>query len=139
MFWKTWSTSVNGAWPIHWVPSPPIWVRPSTWLSGRSDTVTIVWQPMPPPPSEPSGSTVERLCGQPEQKYGVRCGDGEREVRAGRRRPRRERDAVAEHAAERAVEAVGGHLAVGGDEQPAVAAALADDGRGARWRRRARP
>ena len=32
------------------------------------------WQPMPPPATEPSGTTVERLCGHPEQKYGVRAG-----------------------------------------------------------------
>ena len=28
---------------------------------------------MPPPDSEPSGTTVERLCGQPEQKYAWRA------------------------------------------------------------------
>ena len=28
------------------------------------------WQPMPPPATWPSSSTVERLCGQPEQKLG---------------------------------------------------------------------
>ena len=32
----------------------------------------MAWQPIPPPTSEPSGTAVERLCGQPEQKYGVR-------------------------------------------------------------------
>ena len=31
------------------------------------------WQPMPALAMEPSGSTVERLCGQPEQKYGWRA------------------------------------------------------------------
>ncbi len=74
-FWKVWGTSVNGAWPIHCAPSPPIWVRPVTALSVRPETVTSVWQPMPPPPIEPSGRAVERLCGQPLQKYGVRCAD----------------------------------------------------------------
>ena len=49
-------------------PSPPIWVSPVTALSARSEIVTMAWQPMPPPASEPSGTTVERLCGQPLQK-----------------------------------------------------------------------
>src|SRR2546426_59006 len=30
------------------------------------------WQPIPAAAIEPSGTTVERLCGQPEQKYGWR-------------------------------------------------------------------
>jgi hypothetical protein len=29
---------------------------------------TIVWQPMPPPTSAPSGARVEVLWGHPEQK-----------------------------------------------------------------------
>ncbi len=32
----------------------------------------MAWHPMPPPATAPSGTSVERLCGQPEQKYGVR-------------------------------------------------------------------
>ena len=32
-----------------------------------------VWQPMPASASEPSGTWVEVLCGQPEQKYGRRA------------------------------------------------------------------
>jgi hypothetical protein len=28
----------------------------------------IVWQPIPAPTSVPSGTFVEELCGQPEQK-----------------------------------------------------------------------
>jgi hypothetical protein len=32
----------------------------------------MTWQPMPPPPIDPSGIAVERLCGQPEQKYAAR-------------------------------------------------------------------
>jgi hypothetical protein len=88
-FWKTCPTSVNGAWPIHWLPSPPIWVRPRTCDSGRWDSVTRAWQPMPPPPIEPSGSTVDRLCGQPLQKYGVRAtGVSDSSVRAGAGRGR---------------------------------------------------
>ena len=33
------------------------------------------WQPMPPPATWPSSSSVERLCGQPEQKFGARLTD----------------------------------------------------------------
>eukprot|EP00581_Thalassiosira_minuscula_P035607 CAMPEP_0184473610 /NCGR_PEP_ID=MMETSP0740-20130409/125497_1 /TAXON_ID=385413 /ORGANISM="Thalassiosira miniscula, Strain CCMP1093" /LENGTH=41 /DNA_ID= /DNA_START= /DNA_END= /DNA_ORIENTATION= len=32
----------------------------------------MTWQPMPLMALDPSGSLVEVLCGQPEQKYGVR-------------------------------------------------------------------
>jgi hypothetical protein len=39
-----------------------------TSLSGRRTSATIAWQPIPPPATAPSGTTVERLCGQPEQK-----------------------------------------------------------------------
>ena len=39
---------------------------------------TSVWQPIPPPMSAPSGDSVEVLCGQPEQKYGVRAARGSR-------------------------------------------------------------
>ena len=35
----------------------------------------MVWQPMPPPATEPSGSFVEVLCGQPLQKCGPRAGE----------------------------------------------------------------
>ena len=38
----------------------------------RSSSSASVWQPMPPPASEPSGSCVERVCGQPLQKCGLR-------------------------------------------------------------------
>ena len=34
----------------------------------------MAWQPMPPPATWPSSSSVERLCGQPEQKVGKRAG-----------------------------------------------------------------
>ncbi len=71
MFWKTWSRSVNGAWPIQWPPSPPIWagaivLRPAIRLA-------IVWQPMPASAMLPSGRRVDRLCGQPAQKNSVRA------------------------------------------------------------------
>ena len=36
----------------------------------------MAWQPMPPPATDPSGTSVEVLCGQPEQKYGVRVAPG---------------------------------------------------------------
>src|ERR671916_12335 len=82
-FWTRCRSSVNGAWPIHWAPSPPICVRPviSPLPSGFSNT--IVWQPMPAPTSVPSGALIELLCGQPEQKNGDRCAIGSCSGRAG--------------------------------------------------------
>ena len=75
-FWTRWVSSVKGAMPIHCAPSPPICVMPviSPLPSGLSRT--IVWQPIPPPTSVPSGALIELLCGQPEQKNGVRCAIG---------------------------------------------------------------
>jgi zinc protease len=35
--------------------------------------VTMVWHPIPPAASDPSGTAVDRLCGQPLQKYAARC------------------------------------------------------------------
>ena len=67
----------NGAMPIHCAPSPPIWDSPMTaptCSSGMSRT--IAWQPIPPPTSVPGATLVEELCGQPEQKYGVRGASG---------------------------------------------------------------
>ena len=85
-FWTRWLSSVNGAMPIHCAPSPPICVMPviSPLPSGFSRT--IVWQPMPAPTSVPSGAFVELLCGQPEQKNGVRCAIGGRPAGRGSRR-----------------------------------------------------
>ena len=45
----------------------------------------MAWQPMPPPATAPSGTIVDRLCGQPEQKYGVRL-TGSSASRVGSRR-----------------------------------------------------
>ena len=39
----------------------------------RSIQIAITWQPMPAVARLPSGTTVDVLCGQPEQKYGMRC------------------------------------------------------------------
>ena len=36
----------------------------------------MMWQPMPSPTSWSSSARVEMLCGQPEQKNGVRAGSG---------------------------------------------------------------
>jgi len=49
--------------------SPPIWVNVSVLRSIHS---AMKWQPMPQRARLPSGTLVEVLCGQPEQKYGVR-------------------------------------------------------------------
>ena len=72
MFWNRCPPSCENDWPIHCAPSPPMCVRPVTTVSGRSIIPTSPWQPMPPPASESAGCTVDRLCGQPLQKYAVR-------------------------------------------------------------------
>ena len=60
---------MKGATPTHGTPSPPIWVKVSV---ERSIHSAMKWQPMPAKARLPSGTLVEVLCGQPEQKYGVR-------------------------------------------------------------------
>ena len=55
--------------PTHGTPSPPIWVKVSVLRFIHS---AMKWQPMPAMARLPSGTLVEVLCGQPEQKYGVR-------------------------------------------------------------------
>ena len=65
MFWKTCGVSTKGAAPTHCAPSPPMWVMPRV---PRFIPSTRPWQPIPPPARLPSGTTVDRLCGQPEQK-----------------------------------------------------------------------
>ena len=61
--------SVKAEAPIHAAPSPPMWLKV---LVLRSMLMASVWQPMPAIAIEPSGTLVEELCGQPEQKYGTR-------------------------------------------------------------------
>src|SRR3954462_5026692 len=61
---------VKGATPTHGTPSPPIWVKVSVL---RFIQIDMKWQPMPAKARLPSGTLVEVLCGQPEQKYGVRA------------------------------------------------------------------
>ncbi len=59
----------NGACPTHGTPSPPICVKPTV---ERSIHTAMKWQPMPAIASEPSGTRVLVLCGQPEQNHGCR-------------------------------------------------------------------
>ena len=68
-FWNRCCSDTNGAIPIQLAPSPPIWQSP-VMAPTRSAGIKAAsaWQPIPAPTSEPSGTTVERLCGQPEQK-----------------------------------------------------------------------
>src|ERR1700676_4950603 len=61
--------AVHGACPIHGTPSRPIWVKVDV---ERSIQIAITWQPMPAVERLPSGTLVDVLCGQPEQKYGMR-------------------------------------------------------------------
>jgi hypothetical protein len=49
--------------PTHGAPSPPMWVK----VLALHPTCAV-WQPMPAIAIEPSGTLVELLCGQPEQK-----------------------------------------------------------------------
>ena len=67
------SRSMKGDMPTQTAPSAPIEHTPLHWptLSG-SMSATIPWQPIPTPTSVSSGTRVLELCGQPEQKYGVR-------------------------------------------------------------------
>ena len=62
-------SSVNGAWPTHGTPSAPMCVKVEVL---RSIHTAMKWQPMPATARLPSGTRVEVLCGQPEQKYGCR-------------------------------------------------------------------
>ena len=56
---------VKGAWPIQGAPSPPMCVKVEVL---RSIHTAMKWQPMPAVARLPSGTRVEVLCGQPEQK-----------------------------------------------------------------------
>ncbi len=58
-------SSVNGACPIHGTPSAPMCVKVAVL---RSIHNAMKWQPMPAVARLPSGTRVEVLCGQPEQK-----------------------------------------------------------------------
>ena len=58
-------SSVNGAWPIQGTPSPPMCVNVDV---ERSIQIAMTWQPMPAVARLPSGTLVDVLCGQPEQK-----------------------------------------------------------------------
>ncbi len=64
-------SALNGAWPIQLTPSPPMWLMSDVRRSGIQ--IAMPWQPMPAIARLPSGTRVEVLCGQPEQKYGVRA------------------------------------------------------------------
>jgi hypothetical protein len=74
MFANTCFSVVNGCWPSHIAPSPPM-CETVVVLVG-STYIAIVWQPMPASARLPSGILVLRPCGQPEQKLGARTGDG---------------------------------------------------------------
>src|SRR3954471_21081278 len=66
---NTCSSLVNGATPTHGTPSPPMCVKVSVL---RFIQIDMKLQPMPANARLPSGTLVDVLCGQPEQKYGVR-------------------------------------------------------------------
>ena len=66
-----WLSELNGAWPTQPTPSPPMWLIIEVRRSGIQ--IAMPWQPMPAMARLPSGTRVEVLCGQPEQKNGVRA------------------------------------------------------------------
>jgi hypothetical protein len=68
-----WSISVKGEMPTQFAPSPPMWVKSTVLREGIQDDMP--WQPIPPPATLPSGTSVEVLCGQPEQKLGMRVSE----------------------------------------------------------------
>src|SRR6188474_1791841 len=70
MFAKMCFVFVNGDWPSQDAPSPPMWVKVDVL---RSIQIDMKWQPIPATARLPSGTFVDVLCGQPEQKYGVRA------------------------------------------------------------------
>ena len=98
-----------------------------------------MWQPMPNPTSWSSSARVEMLCGQPEQKYGVRgAGSGSSAEVDTDRGPRvapvycsaasRAGEVlVTPEAGQRPGHEVAGHRPVARDERSAVAVLLAED------------
>ena len=64
-FWKTWPRPVKREVAAQLTPSPPIWMSDEV---SRSIQLAMKWQPMPARAWLPSGTLVEVLCGQPEQK-----------------------------------------------------------------------
>ena len=57
---------MKGARPTQFTPSLPMAQMPAVLRSGIQ--VAMTWQPMPAKARLPSGTRVELLCGQPEQK-----------------------------------------------------------------------
>ena len=85
-----WLSEWNGAWPTQPTPSPPMWEISDVRRSGIQ--IAMPWQPMPAMARLPSGTLVEVLCGQPEQKNGVRAtlgGGADRSFSFASRRARR--------------------------------------------------
>jgi len=66
MFWKRCVAREKNDCATQSMPSLPI----GTWANElrRSIQPDMPWQPMPPLASEPAGTSVDRLCGQPAQK-----------------------------------------------------------------------
>ena len=132
MFWNMCGRSGEGARPIHWAPSPPMC---EMLTAPRSIHRTMAWQPTPPPTTEPSGSVVERLCGQPLQKNGLRAVSGSRTEAAAdsssaRRASAHSRQPGAETAAEQRCQPIGRQLAVGRHEQASLRASCRSTTRG---------
>ena len=70
-FWKMCLSALNGAWPTQVTPSPPMWLISEVRRSGIQ--IAMPWQPMPAMRAAAFRHAVDVLCGQPEQKNGVRA------------------------------------------------------------------
>ena len=88
--------------------------------------ITMLWQPMPPPTSAPSGTLVDVLCGQPEQKYGERVTDSGISARGvGRRGRQRSASASSQPRAQPGGDGVGLERAGEREQRRLVGVALA--------------
>ena len=123
-FWnRCGGSTMNACAPTHATPSPPICVDITVQSGDRT------WHPIPAPPTAPSGTCVERPCGQPLQKKGLRRSSPSTIVsgisrRAGSKTSPSKRSP--RHAHERASHEIDIDDAVVGHERRAVAIALAE-------------
>mmetsp|Transcript_25479 Transcript_25479/g.58591 ORF Transcript_25479/g.58591 Transcript_25479/m.58591 type:complete len:203 (-) Transcript_25479:68-676(-) len=62
----------NGSSPIQLAPSTPMLTKRP--FVKRPMNSASVWHPIPPSAMLPAGTSVDRLCGHPAQKYGARRG-----------------------------------------------------------------
>ena len=99
MFWNMCGPVGEGARPIHWAPSPPMWEMLTALRSIHSDHGVAADTAAD---DRTVGQLVERLCGQPLQKNGLRATSGScTEAAADSSRARRASSALDDNLAER--------------------------------------